>query len=190
MASDALAAPEEAPSRRWAVRHRWPTALGLAAAATQLAFGPDAETLATVIAVAVLCYLGAAALDRRWVGWAGCLAFPAVLVTSQVVGVTWWVVGSAVAVVLLVVGLATRAPRPPLTAQSLALLGYGVVAVTALFLSPRTGLVVAGFALASHGIWDVIHYRRNQVVNRSLAEFCIVLDVPLGVAAILVALAG
>jgi hypothetical protein len=170
--------------------HRWPSALGLAVAALQLARGPDTETVVTVIGVAALCYLGAAALARRWVAWAGCVAFSLVLVASQETGLAWWAVGATVALALVVAGLLLRVPRPPLTAQTAALIGYGGVAVAALSLSPRAGLVLAGLALAGHSVWDVIHYRRNQVVHRSLAEFCVLLDVPLGVGAIVLAIAG
>jgi hypothetical protein len=173
-----------------AVLHRWPSALGLAIAALQLALGPDTETVATVIGVAVLCYLGAAALNRRWVAWAGCLVFGAVVVVSQVVGVAWWAASGVVALALVVAGLLLRVPRPALTAQTAALIGYGGVAVAALFLAPRVGLVLAGVALAGHAVWDVIHYRRNQVVDRSLAEFCMLLDVPLGAGAIILAITG
>lgn len=169
---------------------RWPAALGLAAAAGQLALGPDTGTVATVIAVAVLCYLGAAAFDRRWVGWAGCLVFPAIVVGADLAGLTWWAVGALVAFALVVVGLLLRVPRVALTAETAALLGYGAVAVLALSFSPGVGLVVAGLALCAHGVWDVIHYRRDVVVNRSLAEFCVLLDVPLGVCAIVLAITG
>jgi hypothetical protein len=176
---------------RWpAVLHRWPSALGLAIAAVQLASDPDTETIATVIGVAVLCYLGAAALNRRWVAWAGCAVFGAVVIASQMIGLTWWAVTGVVALALVIAGILLRVPRPPLTAQTAALIGYGGVAVAALFLAPRVGLVLAGAALAGHAVWDVIHYRRNQVVNRSLAEFCVLLDVPLGVGAIALAFAG
>lgn len=160
---------EDAP-RSQAIRHRWPSALGLAVAALQLARGPDTETVATVIGVALLCYLGAAALDRRWVAWAGCVVFSLVLVASQVIGLAWWAVGGLVALALVVAGLLLGVPRAPLTAQTAALIGYGGVAVAALFLAPGVGLVLAGVALVGHGVWDVIHYRRNQVVHRSLAE--------------------
>lgn len=91
---------------------RWPSALGLAVAALQLARDPDTETLATVVGVA------------------------------------------------------------------------------ALLLAPRAGLVLAGVVLAGHSAWDVVHYRRNRVVHRSLAEFCVLLDVPLGVGAVVLAVAG
>jgi hypothetical protein len=177
----------EAPPRRNVLLHRWPALLGLAVAAAQLATHPDAKTVATVIAVAVLCYLGAAALRRRWVAWAGCAVFPVVVIGSQLAGLTWWVVSGVVALALVVAGLLLRAPRAVLTAQTAALLGYGGVAVVALLLAPRVGLVVAAVALIGHGVWDVIHYRRNQVVHRSLAEFCVLLDVPLGVGAIVLA---
>jgi hypothetical protein len=180
---------QDAPRER-GILHRWPSALGLAVAALQLARDPDTETVATVIGVAALCYLGAAALDRRWVAWAGCVAFSLVLVASQELGLVWWAVGAAVALGLVVAGLLGGVPRPPLAAQTAALLGYGGVAVAALLLAPRAGLVLAGVALAGHAVWDVIHYRRNQVVHRSLAEFCVLLDVPLGVGAIVLAIAG
>jgi hypothetical protein len=180
---------EDAP-RSQGILRRWPSVLGLAVAALQLAVGTDTETVSTVIGVAVLCYLGAAALDRRWVAWAGCVVVSLIVIVSQAVGVAWWAVGGAMALALVVAGLLLRVPRPPLTAQTAALLGYGGVAVAALFLAPRAGLVLAGVALVGHSVWDVIHYRRNQVVHRSLAEFCILLDVPLGVGAVVVAIAG
>jgi uncharacterized membrane protein len=107
-----------------------------------------------------------------------------------VAGLAWSVAVGAVALVLVIAGLLLRVPRPPLTAQTAALIGYGGVAVAALFLPPHIGLMLAGAALIGHGVWDVIHYRSNQVVHRSLAEFCVLLDVPLGVGAIVLAIIG
>jgi hypothetical protein len=108
-------------------------------------------------------------------------------VAGDLAGLPWWVAVGIVAAGLVAIGLVIRAPRPALTAQTAALLGFGGLAVAALFLAPRAGMVLAGLALAAHAGWDVVHYRRNEVVPRSLAEFCILLDVPLGLA--LVALA-
>jgi hypothetical protein len=62
--------------------------------------------------------------------------------------------------------------------------GYGGIALIGLALSPVVGAVLASLILMAHGVWDVIHYRRNAVVSRSLAEACIVFDVLLGVATI------
>lgn len=186
--SSSSTTPDTSVAQR--ILHRWPSALGLAIAVVQLAGDPDTETIATVTGVALLCYLGAAALDRPWVAWAGCPVFGAVVVASQAVEVSWWVVCAVVAAALVVAGVVLRVPRPPLTAQAAALIAYGGVTVAALFLAPRAGLAMAGVALACHAVWDVIHYRRNQVVPRSLAEFCVLLDVPLGVGAIILAITG
>lgn len=67
------------------------------------------------------------------------------------------------------------------------MLGFGGLAVVALLVSPRLGLALAGVALASNAVWDYLYWRRNEVVPRSLAEFCILLDIPFGVAAIVLA---
>jgi hypothetical protein len=64
------------------------------------------------------------------------------------------------------------------------------VSVLALYLGTQVGLVLVGVALAGHAVWDVIHYRRNKIVSRSLAEFCMLLDVPLGVGTVVFALVG
>ncbi|RSM56736.1 hypothetical protein DMB66_33370 [Actinoplanes sp. ATCC 53533] len=177
-----------AETSRWQhVLHRWPSALGLAAAAGQLATGGNRDSVAIVVGVATLCYLGAAALRRRWVAWAGVAGGSLVVAASELAGLAWWVGLGGVALVLIVAGLLGRAPRPALTAQTAALLGYGGLAVAALYFAPRAGLVLAGVVLAGHAGWDLIHYRRDQVVPRSLAEFCMLLDLPLGVGAIVIA---
>jgi hypothetical protein len=71
----------------------------------------------------------------------------------------------------------------------MALVGFGGLALVALFVDPRAGLAMAGIALAAHAIWDAILYRRDRVVPRSLLEFCILLDVPLGIGAVILAIA-
>ena len=92
------------------------------------------------------------------------------------------------AALLVAVGLLGAASRSALTAQAAAMLAYGGVATVGLFVAPVAGLVLAASALIAHGVWDVIHYRRDAVVPRSLAEFCIWLDVPLGVGALALAM--
>ncbi|WP_341720915.1 hypothetical protein QQG74_15075 [Micromonospora sp. FIMYZ51] len=173
---------------RWsALTHRWPSLLGVATALLVLATGPDRETLATVVGVALLCYLGAAALDRPWVAWAAIPAGGLLIAASELTGLAWWAGLGVVALGLVTVGLLGRASRPALTAQTAALIGYGVLAVTSLFVAPTAGLVLSALVLIGHGAWDLLHYRRNWVVPRSLAEFCMLLDVPLGVGFLLLA---
>ncbi|NUR69476.1 MAG: hypothetical protein HOU81_01510 [Hamadaea sp.] len=170
--------------------HRWPAAVGLAAAVFQLGTGVQRETVAVTLSVALLCYLGAAALGRPWVAWAGILGGSVVVVVSELAGLPWWSGVGLTALILVAVGVVGGVPRTALTWQTAAFVGYGGLVWAALVLSPRLGLALAGVALAAHAVWDVIHYRRNQVVARSLAEFCIVLDVPLGIGAIVLAITG
>ncbi|MFI6159785.1 hypothetical protein ACIA59_07555 [Micromonospora haikouensis] len=178
-------------AHRPALLRRWPSLLGLAVATATLAAGADREGLSITVAVAALCYLGAASLGRPWVAWAGVGGGGMVVVASELAGVPWWAGVGVVAALLVVAGLAGGVPRAPLATQAAALLGYGGLAVTAVLVDPRVGLVLAGLALAGHGIWDAVHYRRAEVVPRSLAEFCMLLDVPLGVGfLVLAAVAG
>ena len=142
------------------------------------------------VGVATLCYLGAAALDRRWVAWVGVPAGSLLVPIGELLGLKWWGAVGIVAVVLVVLGLVLGVPRRPLTAQTVAMAGYGVLAVTALFVAPTAGVVLAGLVLACHAIWDAVHHRRDAVVPRSLAEFCMFLDVPLGGGLVVIGLLG
>jgi hypothetical protein len=176
-------------SARWqTVLRRWPSALGLATAAVALAVNGNREAIAITVSLAALCYVAAAAFGRPWVAWPAILGGTIVVVVSGMIGLVWWAGVGITAIALVVVGLIGRVPRAALASQTGALVVYGGVAVAALSLGPRVGLAVAGVALASHGVWDLIHYRRNRVVSRSLAEFCVVLDVPLGVGVVILAL--
>ncbi|MEE6258143.1 hypothetical protein [Plantactinospora sonchi] len=174
-------------SHRPAILHRWPSAVGLTAAVLVLATGPDRQTLSITVCAATLCYLGAAALARPWVAWAAVPGFSLVIIASRVLGLPWWAVAGIAALILVVVGLVGRVSYPALTAQAVAVAGFGGLAVAALLIAPSFGLVLAGLVLASHGIWDAVHYRRNAVVPRSLAEACMLLDVPLGLGFIVLA---
>jgi hypothetical protein len=185
--------PAPAPAtahRATALWRRWPIALGLFAAALAVMTGGDQDTVITALLVALACYLAAAALDRPWVAWAAVPVASVAVTAGQFVDIDpWFVIGGA-SVVLIVVGLLRRASQPALTAQSLAMLGYGGAAVLALAFSPVAGAVLASLALIAHAVWDVVHYRRNAVVPRSLAEFCMYFDIPLGVAVIVLVLAS
>jgi hypothetical protein len=70
----------------------------------------------------------------------------------------------------------------------MAMIGFGGLAVIAVLIAPRVGLALAGVTLVSHAAWDYVHWRRNEVVPRSLAEFCFALDVPFGISAIVLAI--
>ena len=118
--------------------------------------------------------------------WAGLGTL--LVVGAELLDVPRWIALGAVAVGFAAYGLVRR---PRITApQAIALVGYFGAAVIALAIEPRVGLALAGLALAAHAVWDVIHYRRDIVVNRSLALWCIGLDLLLGGASVVVAIAG
>ena len=185
--STASPASTQANSALW---RRWPTAVGLLGAAFVAVVSPDRDAVVVALLVALGCYLAAAALGVRWVAWAAIPVGGALVVAGALIGIDPWFVLGGASVVLVVLGLVLRVSRTALAAQSVALVAYGGVAVAALALGPVAGAVLASLALAAHAIWDVIHYRRNAVVPRSLAEACMFFDVPLGVAIIVLALAG
>ena len=179
----------DASLRRPLLQH-WPAALGITAATVQIVTGVATEAVAITVTVATTCYLAAAALGRPWIAWAGVLGGSLVVTASEIADIAWWDGLGVAAVVLVVIGGLRRARVGALTAQALAMAGFGGLAVVAVLISPRLGLALAGVALASHAAWDYVHWRRNEVVPRSLAEFCMLLDVPFGAAAIVLAVSG
>ncbi|GAB2954733.1 hypothetical protein ACFMQL_36470 [Nonomuraea fastidiosa] len=185
-----MSAPTSTADRRHLVLRRWPAALGVAVAILSLATGGDRESLAITLSAAVGCYLAAAALGRPWTVWPAVLGASLVVVIGELIGIAWWAGLGGTSAVLVIVGLALRAPRSALLAQALAVAGFGCAVAISVLVTPRVGLVVAGLALASHAVWDAIHLRRRLVVAPSLAEACMFLDVPLGLGAIVLAFAG
>lgn len=165
-----------------ALRHRWPTLVGLLAAAGLFLAGADRDTVAIVVAVAAVCYLAAAAFGLPWMAWAAIPGSFVVVPAGALLGLPPYTTLAAVSVLLVATGLLGRASRPALAAQTAALVVYGGVAVTALLLAPTAGLVLVALTLIGHGVWDVVHLRRRAVVSPSLAEACVALDVPLGLA--------
>lgn len=149
--------------------------------------GVSTSTPMTVVGIAALCYLSAAVTGLRWMAWAFAGVGTVLVFAAELADVPRWIVLAITGVVLVVVGLARRRAAAT-TPQALAMIGYFGVAVIALFLAPTIGLVLAGLALAAHAVWDVVHYRRNVVVSRSLALWCIGLDVFLGAACIVLAI--
>lgn len=178
------------PRRAHALVHRWPALLGLAAAALILLTGGGGDTAATTVLVAALCYLAAAATDRPWVAWAAIPVATVVIVAGALLGAAPWVSLGVVGAAVALAGVLLGASRATLGAQAAALLGYGGLAVLGLFLPASTGAVLAGAVLVLHAVWDVVHLRRGRVVPGSLAEFCVFLDVPVGLTVIGLALAA
>jgi hypothetical protein len=171
-------------------RH-WPALAGLVAAALAIAAGPGRETVAITVAVAATCYLAAAAFGRAWVAWAAIpVASVLVVVGGLLLGLPPWATLGLTALVLVGVGLLGREPPARLGLEAAGFVLYAGVATLGLALGPQVGLVVVGLTLVGHGVWDIAHWRRRLVVPRSLAQACVFLDVPLGLAAVGMGLVG
>ncbi|MGP4095360.1 hypothetical protein [Nonomuraea sp. KM90] len=166
------------------VARRWPTWCGLAAAALSALDLGDGRGQALVVFLAALIYLGTAVVGRPGVVWPLFGASVVAVTLLRLLDADPWpaLVGGAVsiAVIGLMDGLLRR---PRLTAaQFPAMLVFGGAALIAMSLSPAVGGYLVAAALIAHGTLDIVVWRANKVVARSLAEFCAVLDLTLGVA--------
>ncbi len=138
-----------------------------------------AESPLTATGIATLCYVAAAAVGVRWLAW---LFIPVAVLVSIFGDMLpfgpWWAVLAGVGALLLGIGLLRR--KRATLAQAAAMVGYFGLGVLGLFVAPRLGLAIAGLALAAHAGWDWWHYRRDVVVARSFALWCIGLDLTAG----------
>jgi hypothetical protein len=94
---------------RWTgvLMHRWPTALGIAVAALAAFDVDDGLEFAALTVLMALVYLGAAALDRRWIAWVVLLTgLPLTSFISSISGIDPSVVLLVAAPVFLVLGVA------------------------------------------------------------------------------------
>ncbi|MCD0445094.1 hypothetical protein LO763_15870 [Glycomyces sp. A-F 0318] len=175
-----------------AVLRRWPTAFGIAFAAFVvwgLASGAD---LAPVLTASGLVYLASAALGRRGAAW------PVFALTFVVIGAagftpwedaaTWVLIG--LAALFAAYGLLRGAARPAegLPLQAVGMAVFGGAAAVVLLVGGDLGAYLVAAGLLGHAAWDLHHHRADRVVVRSMAEFCLVLDVLIAVAMVVVAL--
>jgi hypothetical protein len=169
--------------------HRWPSAVGFLAAVGVFLTGVDHVSVALVVAIAATCYVAAAAFSSPWMAWAWIPLSFVVVFAGALVGLDPLVATAGAATVLVAVGLLRGAARPALTLEVAGLLIYGSIAVSTLLLAPTAGLVLVALTLVAHGVWDLWHLRRHRdLVSPSLAEACVALDVPLGLAVLVAVL--
>lgn len=165
-----------------------PVLVGVASGIAMTQGGVSAESSAIPAGIATLAYLAAGALGSRWTAWAAVASGTALVVLGELLGATWWHLIAAAGTVLVVVGVARRQRATALEAAGM--VGYFGIAVAALFLSPTLGLGLAALTLIAHAAWDAYHLTRDRVVPRSLALWCIGLDVTVGIVCLWFALTG
>lgn len=160
--------------------HWWPTALG-AVFALATGFGV-LRVAAPIVMVCAVIYLLAAVVARRGAAWVGFAASLPIVGIAAIPGGAWWSIGilGIAALALVVVGAVRRTWRSAINrAQLVAAAGFTAIAVVALVSSPLAGGILVAVGLAAHGVWDIVHHRRDVVVTRPYAEFCAVLDLVL-----------
>ena len=189
-ASSSRPSTTEPHGRAHAFAHSRPAAAGLLAAVGSLLTGAERASVGITVAIAATCYFAAAALDRPWAAWAAIPGCAVLIVAGGLLGAPPLVTLAVLAAVLAVASLAVRGPGKALTVEGAGLLGYGGLVVLGFALAPTAGLVLVAVTLVAHAAWDVAHLRRAAVVPRSMAEFCVVLDVLLGVGVLVRLLAG
>ncbi|GAA4941400.1 hypothetical protein EV188_113120 [Actinomycetospora succinea] len=172
-----------------AVARRWPVAVGLLAAAAMVLAGPaTAADLAMVVVLAASCYVAAAAFSRPWMAWVWVAVGSVLVVASRLLAISPTLVNAVAGAALLVLGVVRGVARPALARQTAGFVVYGLLALVALALPPGPGLVLAALTLVGHGAWDLWHLRRHRdQVSPSLAEACVALDVPAGLAVLVLA---
>ena len=150
--------------------------------------------LAAVVAASGLVYLAAAAVQKPSIAWPVFFISVIVIAVSKIAWIgfdaTWVLLG--LAGLFVVYGLLRGAMQPAhgLPLQTLAMAGFGGVAAAALYLNQVIGAYLVAAGLFAHAAWDAYHHRTNQVVVRSMAEFCFVLDTVLAAAIVVATMWG
>jgi hypothetical protein len=176
--------------------HRWPTLAGLAAMAVSVldmatdTAMDDGRGQGLIVFLAALIYLATAVVGRPGVVWPLFGVSVVAVTLLRLLDVQLWTALVAGAVSIAIVGLAAGLLRGPRlsAAQVPAMLVFGAAALVALSLDPALGSYLVAAALIGHAVLDVIVWRAKEVVTRSLAEFCAVLDLTLGVAIVVLQL--
>lgn len=164
----------------------WPLITGLAVGAFSIATDdPDSvDGVLLTLLIPTCAYALIALVGRRSWTW----ALTGLVVVVQLAGDALSGSGTTIllgATAVVVLGGATlgrwRPPPAEMRWQPWGAVVFLTAVVSALLLDVTTAKVVVAVGLLVHGAWDVVHWRRDVVVSRSLAEWCAALDISLGI---------
>jgi hypothetical protein len=156
--------------------HRWPTALAIGL--ELLSWGIGLVRAGQILPLLPALYVIVTVLRRRGASWPVLIASFALLVLLQLQSwVNPTVVILAVASAIAVVGFRRPAGRAELLLQTGGLVLFGGLALVGLVVAPEIARYVLAAGWLGHGLWDAVHLRRDAVVSRSYAEWCLVLDI-------------
>jgi hypothetical protein len=192
---------DTAVPRRARLADRWPSALALVVGAGAIAVialvGREAEFFGPAVATMAGIYLVAYAVGRPSTAWLGFVALSAVvsvlhlLRRLEVLDVDPGLGMAAVLVPLWLWAVARRrfTDAGTFSIQTAGMVGFGAITLLCAVAEPRLGAALAGVGFLAHGAWDAYHFRADKVVNRPWSEFCWVVDLIVGAALIVAAVA-
>ncbi|TMR03691.1 hypothetical protein ETD83_10215 [Actinomadura soli] len=167
---------------RPAVGRFWPAALAAAMVLpTWNGGGPEQVTsLAQALSLLPLLYLLVETFHWRRGTWAVLATLLVSFTALQAVDVVdpAAVVAAVALAVLVWGGVRGRLfTSTALQAQALGMIGFGAVTLAGLIVAPDAGRYIVAAGWFAHGLWDLVHLKRDKVVLRSYAQWCAVVDV-------------
>jgi hypothetical protein len=171
--------PHTAPSRTPLMVHTvLPVAAGIVVA---VVVGPEGA-IPSALMVCAANYLFAAMVGRPTAVWWGLAVTLPLIGLGAALDDEWVAVlalGLAQLVVFVVGAVRGRWSRRRNLLQVVAAVAFGALAAVAAASTPIVASVLVVVGLLAHGVWDVVHHRRDIVVSRSYAALCAGLDAAL-----------
>jgi hypothetical protein len=123
-----------------------------------------------------------AAIKNLWPTALG-IAVGLVTIAGLELDVSLSMLALAIAAVYLPIGAIRKQLGSPgvFWLETLGVVGFGALALRALVVDRQLAQYLLAAAFFGHAAWDVAHHRADRVVPRWYAEFCIVIDVLIGV---------
>jgi hypothetical protein len=123
-----------------------------------------------------------AEVQHRWPTALG-IALGLVIIHGLEIDVSLSALALGIAAIYLPIGAIRKQLGGPgvLTLEALGIIAFGVLALGALVVDQQFAKYLLAAAFFGHAAWDFAHHRADRVVPRWYAEFCIVIDVIIGV---------
>ncbi|WP_159847535.1 hypothetical protein [Nocardia sp. CY41] len=141
------------------------------------------RTLAELLIVLALIYIGAAAVGRQQATWTVFLVLGVVFALLRLQD---WVPPYAALTVLAANLLgwlaASRGFDSTVRVLAVATAGFATAAIIAVEVGGNVARFVVAAGWIAHSGWDCVHYHSNRTVARSFAEFCAIVDLFVGIA--------
>lgn len=170
---------------RWTLR-RWPALLALAlvgpdvVAAALGEKGGSAQFLGEALPMLALIYLIMAKIANRKVTWPVVVLVAGTVAVTEVTGIvapSTLLIGASLILLVWVMFTGEIDSTPNMRPQVVGVVFFCGVALAGLAVDPTIGVYVIAAGWFLHGVWDFVHIWRDQVVSKTFAEWCGVIDV-------------